>query len=94
MCGSSRAARPPCRILCRTSPRIGSIRDSVEFPLENQTDQRIVIEADRADNRVLEAAAEGAVEAIASGDSHLLALQTWREIGIRSPSVFLEDLRG
>ena len=48
--------------------------------------------ADPAENRVLEAAAEGGVDAIASGDSHLLALETWREIAIRSPSAFLEEL--
>jgi uncharacterized protein len=57
-------------------------------------EQLTVIEADPADNQVLEAAAEGAVEAIVSGDSHLLALQTWREIAIRSPSAFLENLDG
>jgi uncharacterized protein len=55
-------------------------------------EQLTVIEADPADNRVLEAAVEGAVEAIVSGNSHLLALGTWREIAIRSPSAFLEDL--
>lgn len=58
------------------------------------SDQLSVIDADPADNRVLEAAAEGAVEAIVSGDSHLLALQAWREIAVRSPSAFLEELRG
>jgi uncharacterized protein len=52
-----------------------------------------LIEADPADNRVLEAAAEGAVDAIVSGDSHLLALETWGEIAIWSPAAFLQELR-
>jgi predicted nucleic acid-binding protein len=55
------------------------------------SEQLTMIEADPADNRVLEAAAEGAVEAIVSGDSRL---RTWREIAIRSPSAFLVDRRG
>ena len=56
-------------------------------------EQLAVIEADPADNRVLEAASEGAVGAIVSGDSHLLGLRNWHEIAICSPSAFLEDLR-
>ncbi len=48
-----------------------------------------VVDADPADNRVLEAAVEGEVDAIVSGDSHLLGLVEWRGIAIRSPSAFL-----
>jgi putative PIN family toxin of toxin-antitoxin system len=50
------------------------------------------IVADPADNRVLEAAAEGGVEAIVSGDRHLLALSSWRGIRIESPAGFLAKL--
>jgi predicted nucleic acid-binding protein len=48
------------------------------------------IEADPADNRVLEAAAEGRAEAIVSGDRHLLALKAWRGIAIESLASFIE----
>ena len=48
------------------------------------------IEADPADNRVLEAAAEGEADAIVSGDRHLLALKSWRGIAVESPATFLE----
>ena len=47
------------------------------------------ITADPADNRVLEAAAEGGADAIVSGDRHLLALESWRDMPIRSPSAFV-----
>ena len=50
-----------------------------------------VVDADPADNRVLEAAVEGEVDAIVSGDSHLLGLVEWRGIAIRSPSAFLAE---
>jgi putative PIN family toxin of toxin-antitoxin system len=50
------------------------------------------ISADPADNRVLEAAAAGAVEVIVSGDRHLLALGRWRDIPIRAPADFLASL--
>ena len=50
------------------------------------------IKADPADNRVLEAAAEGRVDAIVSGDRHLLALASWRGIASRSPAAFLAQL--
>ena len=49
------------------------------------------IEADPADNRVLEAAAEGGADAIVSGDRHLTALRSWRTIAIQRPSAFLGD---
>ena len=49
------------------------------------------IEADPADNRVLEAAGEGEADAIVSGDRHLLALGSWRGIPIQAPAAFLAD---
>ena len=47
------------------------------------------VKADPADDRVLEAAAEGKVEAIVSGDRHLLRLGTWRGISVLDPGTFL-----
>jgi putative PIN family toxin of toxin-antitoxin system len=50
------------------------------------------IEADPEDNRVLEAASEGGVEAIVSGDRHLLALDVWRGIKVYSPAALISAL--
>ena len=50
------------------------------------------IAADPADDRVLEAAAEGSAAVIVSGDGHLLELGTWRGIAIRTPAAFLAEL--
>jgi putative PIN family toxin of toxin-antitoxin system len=50
------------------------------------------IDADPPDNRVLEAAGEGDVTAIVSGDRHLLALGSWRGIAVQSPAAFLAAL--
>lgn len=52
------------------------------------------IEADPADDRVLEAAAEGMVGTIVSGDSHLLALGSWRGIPIQPPAAFVAQGTG
>ena len=50
------------------------------------------IQADPADNRVLEAAAAGNVAAIVSGDQHLLSLGVWRGIPIgKRPAAFVAD---
>lgn len=46
------------------------------------------IDDDPDDNRVLEAAAEGAADVIVSGDRHLLALGSWRDIPILKPAEF------
>ena len=54
----------------------------------------IEIDADPADNRVLEAAAEGQAHTILSGDQHLLTLRTWRGVAIQSPAAFLETIGG
>ena len=51
-----------------------------------------VITADPSDNRVLEAALQGRVETVASGDRHLLQLKSWKGISFRSPSAFLTAL--
>lgn len=55
-------------------------------------EQLDVIAADPADDRVLEAAAEGGVDSIVSGDRHLLELGEWRGISIQSPAEFLAAL--
>jgi putative PIN family toxin of toxin-antitoxin system len=47
------------------------------------------IRADPADDRVLEAAAEGQAGAIVSGDRHLLQIDPWRDIRVLSPAAFL-----
>lgn len=46
---------------------------------------------DPDDNRSLEAAAEGEAELIVSGDRHLLALGSWRDIPIVEPAEFPAD---
>jgi putative PIN family toxin of toxin-antitoxin system len=51
----------------------------------------LVIEEDPADDRVLEAAAEGDAEFIVSGDRHLLRFGSWRGIRIRRASAFLDE---
>ena len=48
-----------------------------------------VIAEDPSDNRVLECALSAHVEAIVSGDKHLLALKVFRGIPILSPQAFL-----
>ncbi|MDP9341193.1 MAG: putative toxin-antitoxin system toxin component, PIN family [Actinomycetota bacterium] len=50
-----------------------------------------VVEDDPADDRVLEAALEGAADIIVSGDMHVLRLKSWREIQIMNPSTFLAE---
>lgn len=51
-----------------------------------------VIERDPADDRVLEAAREGSVEVIVSGDRHLLRLSRWEEIRIVRPADLLGEI--
>jgi putative PIN family toxin of toxin-antitoxin system len=50
-----------------------------------------VIKPDPADDRGLEAAAEGDADAIVSGDNHLLSLVTWRGIPIQLPAAFVVE---
>jgi uncharacterized protein len=47
---------------------------------------------DPADNGVLEAAAEGDVDVIVSGDRHLLTLGTWRGSRVMTPAVVMDEL--
>ena len=47
------------------------------------------IRQDPADNRILECAAEGHIEYVVSGDSHLLELKQYKAIPIVTPSQFL-----
>ncbi|MBW3578588.1 MAG: putative toxin-antitoxin system toxin component, PIN family [Actinobacteria bacterium] len=49
------------------------------------------IEDDPADNRVLEAAAEGDADLIVSGDRHLHALGSWRDIPVVNPAGFPDE---
>jgi uncharacterized protein len=56
------------------------------------TEQVADINDDPADNRVLEAAAEGEADVIVSGDRHLLRLGTWRGIRILTPAAAMNDL--
>jgi uncharacterized protein len=56
------------------------------------TEQITDITNDPADNRVLEAAADGDAEIIVSGDRHLLTLGTWRGIRILRPAAVLNNL--
>jgi putative PIN family toxin of toxin-antitoxin system len=44
------------------------------------------VDADPADNRVLEAAAAGGAAAIVCGDRHLLELKAWRGVPITTPA--------
>jgi len=46
---------------------------------------------DPADNRVLEAAAEGQADMIVSGDRHLCRLGCWRGVPILDPATFLDQ---
>ena len=55
-----------------------------------QPSERVrVVTADPTDDRVLEAAAEGAADAIVSGDKHLRRLRSWRGIRIVTASSFV-----
>jgi uncharacterized protein len=57
----------------------------------NPSDAVADIEADPADNRVLEAAAASNAAVIVSPDQHLLSLGVWRGIPIRGPAAFLTE---
>lgn len=56
------------------------------------TEQIADITDDPADNRVLEAAAEGDAEVIVSGDRHLLTLGAWRSIRVLTPAAVMHEL--
>jgi uncharacterized protein len=50
-----------------------------------------VVTADPTDDRILEAASEGEVDAIVSEDSHLRRLRSWRGVPIVSASTFMAE---
>ncbi len=52
----------------------------------------VVIAEDPSDDRVLEAAAAGLVDAIVSGDRHLLQLRAWEQIHIVKAADLVADL--
>lgn len=55
------------------------------------TERLSVIQQDPADDRVLEAAAEGVADVIVSGDRHLTRIGTWQGIRIlRAPALLAE----
>ena len=49
-----------------------------------------LLEEDPADNRILECALAAGADVIVSGDKHLLALKTFRDMPILSPAECLE----
>ena len=51
-----------------------------------------VVEQDPADDRILEAAAQGDADVIVSGDRHLLQLRRWRGIRIVRAAALLDKL--
>ena len=51
-----------------------------------------VVQADPADNRLLEAAVAAGADYIVSGDQHLLGLQSYEEISIVTPARFVAVL--
>jgi putative PIN family toxin of toxin-antitoxin system len=78
--------------------KFGWIPDRVEAAVAQMTriasvveprETVLVVKADPADDRVLEAARAFDAEVIVSGDRHLLDLGTWSEIDIVSPAEFI-----
>ena len=67
-----------------------SLVDGAEIVSPTQSITRIA--ADPDDNRVLEAAVEGGVEYIVTGDRDLLDLRTYEDIEIVTPAEFLAIL--
>src|SRR5579862_5070172 len=67
-----------------------AVRQLVRVAELAEPQQQVVeFQAEPADNRVLECAAEGRAEAIVSGDRDLLALASWRGMRIESAAQFL-----
>jgi putative PIN family toxin of toxin-antitoxin system len=68
----------------------GLMREIEELAELVEPDAKIeAVPEDPADNRVLECAVESGAKVIVSGDSHLLALQSFGEIKIMNPEEFL-----
>ncbi len=75
----------------RISQVIDEIREAVTLVIP-RCDVSL-IEADDADNRILECALEGSAKYIVSGDKrHLLSLAKYKEINILTPDEFLRLL--
>ena len=64
------------------------ILSKAEFVLPEEHLQ--VIKADPSDDKFLEAAIAGQVDAIVSGDGHLLRLESFRGISVIEPAEFLK----
>lgn len=56
-----------------------------------QPTRMLAVVGDESDNRVLEAAVEGAADYIVSGDDDLLALGSFQGIPVLPPAEFLAD---
>ena len=52
----------------------------------------LAVVSDESDNRVLEAAVEGAADYIVSGDDHLLGLGTFQRIPVLAPGEFVASV--
>lgn len=62
------------------------------FTLVVPTTRVNIIKEDPDDNIILEAALAAQASCVVSGDSHLLAIHSWRGIRIVSPSEFLKTI--
>jgi putative PIN family toxin of toxin-antitoxin system len=74
----------PPAIVNQIVTELGAISELVR-----PSEQIRLIEADEADNHVLECAVEARAEYIVSGDAHLLELKEYRSIQVVSPQKFL-----
>ncbi len=74
---------PRCEEAVSQVVRLGRVVETAETIKE--------IAEDPSDDRVLEAAADGKVDAIVSGDRHLLRLRSWRDIRIVSPAALVAE---
>jgi putative PIN family toxin of toxin-antitoxin system len=75
-----------------TATFLATLLEAAELVLPNE--RIVAVEADPADNRVLECAVSGRADFIISGDSHLKHLQTFRNIPILAPSELLARFPG
>lgn len=91
---------PPLLVECsrvlsekfRLSPhRVSWIDDQLRQKFDVVTPkQKLQTALDEPDNRVLEAAVEGNVQIVVTGDNHLLDIPSFRKIKIVTPTQFLE----
>ena len=84
--------RPKFRLSQRTIDKIiRYIYQFAEFVVPTETIQ--FVEADPNDDKFLEAAVAGYVDAIISGDNHLLELKIFRDIPILTAREFIDALQ-